>query len=212
MITYPYEIHITIDNTSTSLEELKDHFEFRYVEPLSIDLLNHEGKIIGNHLMVTSKLKSATYADAVENALNLTQELSFHNHDILRVKIETHSNNSWVGYGIRYFEAHIMIPFPNDHVAVDTRFATWERIKEFINISKYKWLLSFNPHKNKFYVTIRDTNFNTVSQGIREFQNLYKGDKNYKIEAEACLADTNTQLDKDWINETHPSSISCTNS
>lgn len=194
-MTFPYEIHITIEQCEI------DHFK-RYchdagMKPLLIDL-QKSGQSIGKQLMCSYRTSTDEYRHVVAAALHAVKFFAEKDLNVQRVKIETSAVNTQLAlFGSAYYECHVPVRI---RTASDL-----ENIQAFLFS---EWHVSRNAFKKfddyaVYFLTYRSVQKANMIKSLHELKthlaNLLVEVHEDKIETECVLLDTNESLDYEWL-------------
>jgi hypothetical protein len=190
-----FELHITVN--TNNVEQFKSDCKTINCKPIVIEVQNNN--YLSQQVMTSSKYNHFDYEVEILSIKNKLMSLGY---EIKRIKVEVPPDFIHLFHlDVKYYESHLRVSTPRHQLAV-----LKEKAKEYSwhpsrNIFKYMdndmvyQMLTYRsiPHdpdsKYSFYHQINNFPKELKAMGF-----------NYdKIEIEACILDTNEELDKQWL-------------
>lgn len=189
-----YEVHITVE--TNDIEKFKADCEELGVKPIVIELQHSKGAY--QQVMTSSKYTGDNH-ESIVKLLRASLHLGF-GYDIVRMKVEYHPDFVPDKTKILYYESHLRVLIKNE--------------EEELILDQCCKKCSFHKSRNVFKKLENGDKYIMATFRIRdvpkrEFYNLLSpfsyllnlsNIKCDKVEVEACVLDTNEELDKEWLN------------
>ncbi len=187
-----FEIHVTVK--TNNIPQFKADCETLGVKAIVIEVQNDVHS--SQQVMTSSKYNHMNFH---QQLIELSEGLKVFGYVIERLKVEVHPDHL-LGYpDVKYFESHIRVKCNSTQLNLLKSFA-----------SENEWYTSKNIFKriddHSFYMmlTYRTSTLNSdqFKTCISEFYTSLElaGFELDKLEIEACVLDTNEELDKQWLN------------
>ena len=197
--TYPYEIHITVDEAD-SYESFKTDCEDIGVKAVVLDLHTKSNNIIKD--VMTSSTIIGDNKAVIDEIDRITHELEERGYDVVRQKVETvpwHPNTFTERTADNYFESHIPVTLHKDKFD-DLYYLC--KLHPGSHISRNA-LKEFQNDNAIFMVTIRhkDDTLETFKERVERLKKAIE-DKGFETSSkdiiEWAIYDNNVKHDADW--------------
>jgi hypothetical protein len=205
LVTYPFEIHLTVRKPE-SIEAFRAACVEMGVKPIILDLQDRTGTTVLEDVMTSSRISAAT-KDVPQHLYLLQHAMMAFGFDVVRTKVETVPWHPAASSLLdrpkmpenRYFESHIQVVVP------DGRFQKLRSIAESMDAH-----LSRNVFKRAatgdpiMMLTLRD--YQTTAGSFQDDVEATVSALRYfsfdvgKVEVEFAIFDSNVDHDAAWIN------------
>lgn len=185
-----FEIHATV--STDNVQKFKDDCKELGLKSLVIELQSNNGNY--QQVMTSDKFNGTDHSTELDK---IVKKLTTKGYEIERLKVEYHI--SYCSLIPLYYECHIRLIVNKDDLEI---------LKEFT--IENNWHLSKNPFKElgdgrEYRIITYRTKDRVLDFRIKVASALHKLDYVFqipfdKVEAEACILDTNEELDAKWLN------------
>jgi hypothetical protein len=185
-----FEIHATV--STNDIESFKKDCLFFDCKPVLIELQNNTNSY--QQLMTSQKFNHTNWDVEINKTLNFFNS----KYDVVRIKVEI---NPYVDIKtpVKYYETHFRIISSNkrnkelDNIIREFGFHKSINIFKKLNDDEYYQMATYRSY---------ELNLSLFENKINEFKRVLTLAEFFfdKIEVEACVIDTNDELDAVWLN------------
>ncbi len=192
-----FEIHITVN--TNNIDKFKTDCLSINCKPIVIEVQNEN--YLSQQVMTSSKYN---HFDFITEASQLKETLLKLNYLINRIKVEVHPDHvDRFSLIPKYYESHLRVLTPRDKLAALKDFAVnknWHFSRNVFKSVDDDQVYQMLTYRQPLEFARSDFEYNFKFH-VEEFSTQLKslGYNVDKIEVEACILDTNEELDKQWL-------------